>query len=68
LRYFIGDSDNAIKIQIWVTLIAHLLLSIIKKKANIKFAFSNFATIIRLHLMNHVDIIEFLKKPICMAG
>ena len=63
LRYFIGDSENAIKIQIWVTLIAHLLLSIIKKKANIRFAFSNIATIIRLHLMSYVDLIEFLKKP-----
>lgn len=64
LRYFLGDSENAIKIQIWVTLIAHLLLSIIKKKANVKFAFSNIATIIRLHLMSYVDLIEFLKKPI----
>jgi hypothetical protein len=63
LKYFIGESENAIKIQIWVTLIAHLLLSIIKKKANVKFAFSNIATIIRLHLMSYVDIIEFLKKP-----
>ena len=64
LRYFLGDSENAIKIQIWVTLIAHLLLSIIKKKANVKFAFSNIATIIRLHLMSYVDLIAFLKKPI----
>lgn len=64
LRYFLGDSENAIKIQIWVTLIAHLLLSIIKKKASVKFAFSNIATIIRLHLMSYVDLIEFLKKPI----
>jgi len=64
LRYFLGDSENAIKIQIWVTLIAHLLLSIIKKKANVKFAFSNIATIIRLHLMSYVDLIEFLKRPL----
>lgn len=63
LKYFVGDTENAIKIQIWVTLIAHLLLSIIKKKANIKFAFSNIATIIRLHLMSYVDLVEFLKKP-----
>ena len=64
LRYFLGDSENAIKIQIWVTLIAHLLLSIIKKKANVSYAFSNIATIIRLHLMSYVDLVEFLKKPI----
>ena len=29
LRYFYGESANAIKIQIWVTLIANLLLMVI---------------------------------------
>jgi hypothetical protein len=64
LKYFMGDTENAIKIQIWITLIAHLLLSIIKKKAKVTMAFSNIATIIRLHLMSYVDLVEFLKKPI----
>lgn len=31
LRYFYGESSNAIKIQIWVTLIANLLLVVIQK-------------------------------------
>ena len=31
LRYFYGESANAIKIQIWVTLIANLLLSVLFK-------------------------------------
>ena len=31
LKYFYGESANAIKIQIWVTLIANLLLMIMKK-------------------------------------
>lgn len=31
LKYFYGESANAIKIQIWVTLIANLLLVIMKK-------------------------------------
>ena len=30
LRYFYGESANAIKIQIWVTLIANLLLSVLQ--------------------------------------
>jgi len=34
-----------------------------KKKANVKMAFSNIATIIRLHLMSYVDLLAFLKKP-----
>ena len=32
LRYFYGESSNAIKIQIWVTLIANLLLMVIQKR------------------------------------
>ena len=32
LKYFYGESANAIKIQIWVTLIANLLLMVMKKK------------------------------------
>ncbi len=31
LRYFYGESANTIKIQIWITLIANLLLMIMKK-------------------------------------
>ena len=31
LRYFYGESANAIKIQIWVTLIANLLLSVLQR-------------------------------------
>ena len=32
LKYFYGESANAIKIQIWVTLIANLLLMIMQKR------------------------------------
>lgn len=31
LKYFYGESANAIKIQIWVTLIANLLLMVMKR-------------------------------------
>lgn len=34
LRYFYGESANAIKIQIWVTLIANLLQMLLQKKHN----------------------------------
>ena len=32
LKYFYGESANAIKIQIWVTLIANLLLMVMKNE------------------------------------
>jgi len=63
LKYFLGDSENAIKIQIWCTLIADLLLKIVKKGAAAKWSFSNLAAMVRLHLMTYIDLFGFLKSP-----
>jgi hypothetical protein len=63
LKYFLGDSENAIKIQIWCSLIADLLLKIVKKAAFAKWSFSNLAAMIRLHLMTYIDLLSFLKSP-----
>ncbi len=63
LKYFLGDSENAIKIQIWCSLIADLLLKIVKKGAAAKWSFSNLAAMVRLHLMTYIDLFGFLKSP-----
>lgn len=61
LQYFLGESENAIKIQIWCALIADLLLKIIKKASNCKWAFSNLASMVRLHLMTYIDLKQFVR-------
>ena len=61
LRYFWGNSENAIKIQIYCVLIAQLLMVVIRKKATTKKSFANMITIIRLHLMSYVNLLEFIK-------
>jgi hypothetical protein len=63
LKYFLGDSENAIKIQIWCVLIADLLLKIIKKGSACKWSYSNLASMVRLHLMTYLDLKLFLKAP-----
>ena len=63
LKYFLGDSENAIKIQIWCTLIADLLIKITKGIAGKKWSFSNLASLIRLHLMTYVHLATFLINP-----
>lgn len=63
LRYFLGDSENAIKIQIWCALIADLIIKLIKSLAGGKWSFSNLAGIIRIHLMTYIDLFDFLKNP-----
>ena len=51
LRYFYGESANAIKIQIWVTLIANLLLMVIQKRIRRTWSFSGLATMFRIMLL-----------------
>ena len=63
LRYFYGESANAIKIQIRVTLIANLLLMVIQKRIKRPWSFSGLATIIRIMLMYYVNCYTFLEEP-----
>lgn len=60
LRYFWGNSVNTIKIQVYCVLIAQLLMVVIRKKAATKKSFANMITVIRLHLMSYVDLLEFI--------
>ena len=61
LRYFWGESENAIKMQVYCVLIAQLLMVVIRKKAMTKKSFANMITVIRLHLMSYVELLEFVK-------
>jgi transposase len=63
LKYFLGDSENAIKIQIWCSLIADLLLKIVQKGCGAKWSFSNLISMIRLHLITYIDLFAFLHCP-----
>ena len=59
-----GESANAIKIQIWVTLIANLLLMAVQKRIKGRiWSFSGLATMIRITLMYYIDCYSFLNNP-----
>jgi hypothetical protein len=62
LRYFYGDSENAMRIQIWITLIAQLLLTVVRKKSNTIKAFSTVACTVRVHLLSYLDLMDLLKN------
>ena len=63
LRYFYGESDNAIKIQIWVTLIANLLLSLLQSSIERRWSFSGLATMVRIVLMEYLNMNKFFNMP-----
>jgi hypothetical protein len=61
LHFFYGENENAIRTQIWCTLIAQLLLTVLQRKAETKKAFSIVATLVRIHLISLLDVYELLR-------
>ena len=60
LHCFYGESENAIRIQIWCTLIAQLLLTVLQRKTKTKKAFSTVACLVRQHLLSYLNLEELL--------
>jgi len=66
LKYFYGDSKNAVKTQIWAAMIACLLLTAVHRRACMAgraWAFSNMLKAIRCLMMKYIDIYLFLENP-----
>jgi len=63
LKYFLGDNENAIKIQIYCALIANLLMTVIQKTLKKSWAFSNLVSFCKIHLFNYIHLIRFLENP-----
>jgi IS4 transposase len=63
LKYFLGDNENAIRIQIYCVLIVNLLFAVIKKKLKRSWAFSNLVSFCKIHLFNYINLMRFLENP-----
>jgi len=53
---------NAIRTQVWCTLIAQLLMTVVQKISQIKKAFPVVASLIRIHLISLLDVYELLRS------
>ena len=62
LHCFYGESENAIRIQIWCTLVAQLLLTVLQRKTETQKAFSTIASLVRQHLLSYLNLEELLKN------
>jgi len=61
LHFFYGENENAIYTQVWCTLIAQLLLTVVQKISQAKKAFSVVASLVRIHLISMLDVYELLR-------
>jgi len=62
LQYFYGDNKNAVQIQIWCTLIALLLITVMKKKLTKSWSFSNLVSLLQKHLFSYVNFVDFFNN------
>lgn len=63
LGNFLGDNENALKVQVWCTLIADLIIKVIKSKLKRTWSNANLISMVRLHLMSYFNLIKFLNNP-----
>lgn len=64
LKYFLGESVNAIKIQLWCILICDLLISQLLRRHKRRWSYRNLRSMIRLHYLSYVDLQAFLADPL----
>jgi hypothetical protein len=63
LKYFLGDNENAIEIQIWMAMLANLLITLVKSRVKRSWAFSNLVSVVRQQLMSYINLYYFLEDP-----
>lgn len=63
LHFFYGESANAIETQIWVVMIANLLVKLVKAQVKREWSFSNLVSLLRHSLGYYYDLVLFLENP-----
>ena len=63
IKSFVGESENALKIQIWTALIAMLILKWLHHLSTFGWSFSTLASMLRLNLFTYRDLRAWLDNP-----
>jgi Domain of unknown function (DUF4372)/Transposase DDE domain len=63
VKSFVGTSPNALKIQIWIALIAILLLKYLQLRASFGWSLSNLVALLRQQLFVYRDLFRWLDYP-----
>ena len=64
VKSFVGTSANAVRIQMWCSMIAILLANYLKNKATYKWHLSNLVCFLRMNLFVKIDLWKWLDNPI----
>ena len=63
VKSFVGTSANAVRIQMWISLVSILLIRYLERKAAFKWHFSNLVVFIRINLFVKIDLWKWVNNP-----
>jgi IS4 transposase len=63
IKTFVGTSENAVQVQIWIALIAMVLLKFLQLKSTWPWSLSNLAALLRFNLLTYRDLWAWLDAP-----
>lgn len=63
IKTFVGTSENAVQVQIWIALIAMLRLKFLQLKSTWPWSLSNLAALLRFNLLTYRDLWAWLNAP-----
>jgi hypothetical protein len=63
IKTFVGTSENAVQVQIWLALLAMLLLKFLQLKSTWPWSLSNLAALLRFNLLTYRDLWAWLNAP-----
>jgi hypothetical protein len=63
IKTFVGTTENAVQVQIWIALIAMLLLKFLQLKSTWPWSLSNLAALLRFNLLTYRDLWTWLNAP-----
>ena len=64
IKSFVGTSANAVRIQMWCSMIAMLLIKYLKSKAKYPWHLSNLITFLRMNVFIKIDLWKWVNKPV----
>lgn len=63
IKTFVGTSENAVQVQLWIALLAMLLLKFLQLKSTWPWSLSNLAALLRFNLLTYRDLWAWLNAP-----
>lgn len=68
IKTFVGTSENAVQVQLWIALIAMLLLKFLQLQSTWPWSLSNLAALLRFNLLTYRDLWAWLHAPFGRPG